>query len=774
MKRITTALSFLVLSLALLIAQRSSPVQARDRFSQSTDTPRTQRTLVGPGDARAQAALLPGATTVITSSVDAEIVQGYPAANCTSRDRLYLHVGYDPGSPHGIGGQTVRGLLYFNLARIPPAATIQQATLQIYMNGYLDDEAIMPVTPYRIASTWVPETVTWYHQPPFAEAYPATPVSLAFGRYSFDVTNLVRQWVDGTSPNHGIMLRGVEAWAGWRTFGTSGTIEPPLLSVTYSYEPDFAMLVVPETHVVSPGRSARSALYLNAVGEFVEPVTLSLGGLPAGATYSLDTTTIAPTRTTGLAITTTPGTPLGTYLLTVTGDTTSRTRTVQATLVVTQPSFTLDLSPASASVAPGQGAAYTAHLSPVGDFTSTVTLQAGGLPPGAAHTWSANPVGPAASSTLWITTAPDTPLGWHTIAVTGTGGGITRTAHSTLGVASHTYLPAVSRGYAGAGRTSGAAPMAANQGTVSRIALIVGVSDYAHLPPAVAGTRPKTSGLNYADEDGYDTSLVFMSADGTDDAGIPTLGGSFDPDNVHTLLDRQATKGAIHAEIVNWMAPRVGQDTLVVFFFSGHGMQAPDDDGDEADGYDEYIVPHDVDTSGSWAPETAIRDDELQGWLEQLGSSRVVVIIDTCFSGGMLHSVDDGTIKTLVTGPDGGPGGEAAQVQLGSGFAQDLQSTGYLVLMATAENQNSWEFGALGNGVFTYYLLEGLRSESADTDGNGWISAEEAYAYLASRVDQYVYSQTGDSHQNPQLFDGVPGSVDLIRLGAPPAPCPSW
>jgi hypothetical protein len=70
------------------------------------------------------------------------------------------------------------------------------------------------------------------------EAYGATGVTHgAWGWYSFDVTNLVRGWINGTLPNYGVMLRGPE-WSGsdssWKAFSTREGPYPPQLIITYS------------------------------------------------------------------------------------------------------------------------------------------------------------------------------------------------------------------------------------------------------------------------------------------------------------------------------------------------------------------------------------------------------------------------------------------------------------------------------------------------------------------------------------------------------------
>jgi uncharacterized caspase-like protein len=83
-----------------------------------------------------------------------------------------------------------------------------------------------------------------------------------------------------------------------------------------------------------------------------------------------------------------------------------------------------------------------------------------------------------------------------------------------------------------------------------------------------------------------------------------------------------------------------------------------------------------------------------------------------------------------------------------------------VVLMASREDQESWEFGALKDGVFTYFLIQALWSSSADLNGDGFVSVEEAFQYLVNRVDDCVFPETG-YHQNPQMYDGVAGEVSL-------------
>ena len=43
----------------------------------------------------------------------------------------------------------------------------------------------------------------------------------------------------------------------------------------------------------------------------------------------------------------------------------------------------------------------------------------------------------------------------------------------------------------------------------------------------------------------------------------------------------------------------------------------------------------------------------------------------------------------------------------------------------------------LGHGVFTYYLLDGLKGK-ADLDADGIITVDEAYTYVSKKVPEVI------------------------------------
>jgi len=228
----------------------------------------------------------------------------------------------------------------------------------------------------------------------------------------------------------------------------------------------------------------------------------------------------------------------------------------------------------------------------------------------------------------------------------------------------------------------------------------------------------------------------------------------------------------------------MGEDALAagadrnvfLFFFSGHGTQVVDTSGDEGRGdrYDEAICPWDTGSTVS----SVITDDELGGWLAALpANGEVVAILDTCFSGGMADAKDL-SVKSIRN--PAVPPQAAVRRHFGSGLAQrlaargteDIGGTNTVVLMACQEGGLSYETSALGNGVFSFYLVEGRSSLSAyppaDGDRDGLLSAEEEFDYASLKTTTYA-KKILHVNQVPRLYDGNPAAETVLIQPPPPA-----
>jgi len=231
-------------------------------------------------------------------------------------------------------------------------------------------------------------------------------------------------------------------------------------------------------------------------------------------------------------------------------------------------------------------------------------------------------------------------------------------------------------------------------------AVIIGVSDY-------ADTRIPS--LRYASKD----------ARAIHDWLVSPAGGRYAPARVKLLVDRDATGNNIREALFGWLRQAIEED-VVMIFFAGHGSpDSPDTPGNL------YLLPHDarydaIASSGfpMWDIETALK--------RFVKAKRVVVVADACHSGGVGESFDIARRSTGVTPVNPISSGLHSLAAIGPGVA---------VLSASDDKQFSAEgamFGG-GHGVFTHFLLEGLKGQ-ADYNQDRRVTLGELIPYLSENV----------------------------------------
>ena len=82
-------------------------------------------------------------------------------------------------------------------------------------------------------------------------------------------------------------------------------------------------------------------------------------------------------------------------------------------------------------------------------------------------------------------------------------------------------------------------------------------------------------------------------------------------------------------------------------------------------------------------------------------------------------------------------------------------------MLASRPTEAALELGALGHGLFTHSLLEGLRG-AADRDRDRTVTLQELYDYVEAEVRRTARSVGRDQH--PVLKGELAGAVPLIRL----------
>ena len=105
------------------------------------------------------------------------------------------------------------------------------------------------------------------------------------------------------------------------------------------------------------------------------------------------------------------------------------------------------------------------------------------------------------------------------------------------------------------------------------------------------------------------------------------------------MVNQRATKANILYRL-EYMIQRAEPGDVLVFYFSGHGSQIRDRNGDElTDSLDELICPYDMD----WDRETYILDDDFDKLFASLPPDVLLeAFFDCCFWGAVSARADAG------------------------------------------------------------------------------------------------------------------------------------
>jgi outer membrane protein assembly factor BamB len=195
---------------------------------------------------------------------------------------------------------------------------------------------------------------------------------------------------------------------------------------------DFRVGVKPGKASCNVGQSAGFTVSVSPRSGFNSDVSLSVSGVPTGATATFAPATFVPLKTdktSALTVSTSISTPPGSYALVVTVTGGGITHTATANLVVKSSNkgyLVLSASPDTRSVTAGQATTFDLLVTGVNGYANPVNLSVSGLPSGASAAFTPNPVTPTAAgaaSTLSITTAASTPAGTYPLTIMGVGGG---------------------------------------------------------------------------------------------------------------------------------------------------------------------------------------------------------------------------------------------------------------------------------------------------------------------------------------------------------------
>jgi len=200
---------------------------------------------------------------------------------------------------------------------------------------------------------------------------------------------------------------------------------------------NYSLTITPPVDTVKAGFSAYPQLKLEIAGGEPESVTLSISGLPTGASATFLPPTCLPPCNSTLRITTSESTPSGTYSVTITGVSHGGlTKIATYTLTITPPfNYALTIDPDSQVLDQGDTAHAVVSASLITGFAENVAFSVSGLPTGAFATFSPTSCLLSCGSNMIISTSTTTPPGVYPVTISGmTSGGLVRSTTFRLTV----------------------------------------------------------------------------------------------------------------------------------------------------------------------------------------------------------------------------------------------------------------------------------------------------------------------------------------------------
>ncbi|MGZ4206697.1 MAG: caspase family protein [Actinomycetota bacterium] len=195
-------------------------------------------------------------------------------------------------------------------------------------------------------------------------------------------------------------------------------------------------------------------------------------------------------------------------------------------------------------------------------------------------------------------------------------------------------------------------------------------------------------------------------------------------DHIMTIGNRAGTAAHI-IQAIRWLASKTDGTSTVVFHYSGHENWTRT----TADGDNEA---RDVEI---WAADNRlIIDGTLGKEMNRVRASHMWIDLATCRAAGFS---DAGMIKS-----------------------------GRILTYSSPEREYSYEDPRLHHSVFGYYMISmAIAGRKADSNHDGKVSIEEAFAYAQPRVVSYT-----SRAQHPVMVDKVSGSMLLTIPPKPAAP----
>lgn len=268
----------------------------------------------------------------------------------------------------------------------------------------------------------------------------------------------------------------------------------------------------------------------------------------------------------------------------------------------------------------------------------------------------------------------------------------------------------------------------------NRYVVVIGVSDY--------------------DNDEYD--LKYASKDAGDLASLLELNkGEFANTKILRILNKEATRENILKAKQFLLQSKVNDQVIV--FVAGHGLL------DE--NLDWYFGTTDIDFDNP--SENGLAYSELEGLLDSIPARNKLMLMDACHSGEVdkdesllvadtsqiIAEVKSRGFKKVVSTEQ--PLGLQNSFKLMQEIFTSLsKGTGTTVISSASGAEFAYESATWNNGVFTFALLEGLKTGNADINKDKKITVSELRNYIVEKVNALTLGKQNPTSRTENLeFD---------------------
>lgn len=214
----------------------------------------------------------------------------------------------------------------------------------------------------------------------------------------------------------------------------------------------------------------------------------------------------------------------------------------------------------------------------------------------------------------------------------------------------------------------------------------------------------------YKNLNGNDLQFAESDADAVYRVLISKEGGAFAAENVHRLLGSDASLANIRHELEDWLPSVAQPQDRVVVYFAGHGFV------EKGKG---YFAPWDIELDR--LDTTGYPMQTLGNVLaNQVKASWKALFTDACHSGKINAETTNEEVSSLLDSA--------------------MATTQFLSLTASIGREKSYEDPHLstGFGLFSYFLVQGLKGNADNDPCDGWVLAGELVEYVRTQVRQYA------------------------------------